>query len=288
MNSFVRPDRSTSIFITNHDSKQGKRFPRLANDAGLQGWMVSILTLGAMFGAFANGPVADRFSRRWSILYANIIFLIGSAIQAGAQDMPMMFISRFITGVSIGMLSMVVPLYLSEVAPPELRGSLVALQQLAITCGIMCAFWLDYGTQYIGGTGDGQSEAAWRFPLAFQCVPSLLLAVGTFFLPYSPRWLVQAGSSTSHHSFDFALLSPRLITSCVQIAKKKRAMSFVGYVVCRNQIHEFVLNSWRLKQPACLNRRQELQSTQTLAGRFKSPFESIKIFLFFAISTAVF
>ncbi|KAJ5361709.1 hypothetical protein N7541_002553 [Penicillium brevicompactum] len=170
----------------------GKRFPRLANDAGLQGWMVSILTLGAMFGAFANGPVADRFSRRWSILYANIIFLIGSAIQAGAQDMPMMFISRFITGVSIGMLSMVVPLYLSEVAPPELRGSLVALQQLAITCGIMCAFWLDYGTQYIGGTGDGQSEAAWRFPLAFQCVPSLLLAVGTFFLPYSPRWLVQA------------------------------------------------------------------------------------------------
>lgn len=165
--------------------------------------MVSILTLGAMFGAFANGPIADRFSRRWSILYANIIFLIGSAIQAGAQDMPMMFISRFITGVSIGMLSMVVPLYLSEVAPPELRGSLVALQQLAITCGIMCAFWLDYGTQYIGGTGDGQSEAAWRFPLAFQCLPSLLLAVGTFFLPYSPRWLVQAGSSTSHYSLKF-------------------------------------------------------------------------------------
>ncbi|CAG8187962.1 unnamed protein product [Penicillium olsonii] len=173
-------------------SSFGKQFPTLADDATLQGWMVSILTLGAMFGAFVNGPIADRFSRRWSIFYANIIFLIGSAIQAGAQDLPMIFISRFITGVSIGMLSMVVPLYLSEVAPPELRGSLVALQQLAITCGIMCAFWLDYGTQYIGGTGDGQSEAAWRFPLAFQCFPSLLLAAGTFFLPYSPRWLVQA------------------------------------------------------------------------------------------------
>lgn len=157
--------------------------------------MVSVLTLGAMFGAFVNGPIADRFSRRWSILYANIIFLIGSAIQAGAQNLPMIFVSRFITGLAIGMLSMVVPLYLSEVAPPELRGSLVALQQLAITCGIMCAFWLDYGTQYIGGTGDGQSQAAWRLPLAIQCVPSLLLAAGTFFLPYSPRWLVQAGKS---------------------------------------------------------------------------------------------
>ncbi|CAG8139637.1 unnamed protein product [Penicillium olsonii] len=191
MNNFVSPYPHHCISATHHH-KKGKQFPTLADDATLQGWMVSILTLGAMFGAFVNGPIADRFSRRWSILYANIIFLIGSAIQAGAQDLPMIFISRFITGVSIGMLSMVVPLYLSEVAPPELRGSLVALQQLAITCGIMCAFWLDYATQYIGGAEDGQSEAAWRFPLAFQCFPSLLLAVGTFFLPYSPRWLVQA------------------------------------------------------------------------------------------------
>ncbi|KAJ5747111.1 uncharacterized protein N7511_008807 [Penicillium nucicola] len=170
----------------------GKEFPMIANNAGLQGWMVSVLTLGAMFGAFLNGPIADRFSRRWSILYANIIFLIGSAIQAGSVNIPMIFIGRFITGAAIGMLSMVIPLYLSEISPPELRGSLVSLQQLAISGGIMIAFWLDYGTQFIGGTGDGQSEAAWRLPLALQCVPSLLLAGGTFMLPYSPRWLMKA------------------------------------------------------------------------------------------------
>nr|XP_036574323.1 MFS sugar transporter [Colletotrichum truncatum]XP_036582396.1 MFS sugar transporter [Colletotrichum truncatum]KAF6780735.1 MFS sugar transporter [Colletotrichum truncatum]KAF6791100.1 MFS sugar transporter [Colletotrichum truncatum] len=85
---------------------------------------------------------------------------------------------------------MVVPLYLSELAPPNLRGSLVALQQLGITVGIMVAFWLDYGTQHIGGTGDTQSPAAWRLPLALQCVPSLVLAAGTFYLPYTPRWLL--------------------------------------------------------------------------------------------------
>ncbi|KAL3440968.1 general substrate transporter [Aspergillus insuetus] len=169
------------------------QFPQLASNTTLQGWMVSVLTLGAMFGALLNGPIADTFSRRWSILYANLVFLLGSAIQAGAVTIPMLFVGRFIAGVAVGMLSMVVPLYLSEVAPPNLRGSLVALQQLAITLGIMIAFWLDYGTQHIGGTGEGQSPAAWRFPLAFQCVPSLVLAGATVGLPYSPRWLVQVG-----------------------------------------------------------------------------------------------
>lgn len=155
--------------------------------------MVSVLTLGAMFGALANGPIADRLSRRWSLLLANIVFLIGSIIQAAAINVVMMFVGRFVAGLSIGMLSMVVPLYLSELAPPNIRGSLIALQQLGITVGIMIAFWLDYGTQHIGGTGDTQSPIAWRLPLALQCVPSAILAAGTFFLPYSPRWLMNKG-----------------------------------------------------------------------------------------------
>jgi sugar porter (SP) family MFS transporter len=153
--------------------------------------MVSVLTLGAMVGALVNGPIADRLSRRWSILLANVVFLIGSVIQCAAQNVAMIFVGRFIAGLSIGQLSMVVPLYISELAPPNLRGSLVSLQQLGITVGIMIAFWLDYGTQYIGGTGEGQSPIAWRLPLALQCVPSLILGGGTFFLPYTPRWLMQ-------------------------------------------------------------------------------------------------
>ncbi|KAF7550240.1 hypothetical protein G7Z17_g5846 [Cylindrodendrum hubeiense] len=177
----------SGVLVMNNFAKQ---FPLLASDETLQGWMVAVLTLGAMFGALINGPIADRLSRRWSILLANIIFLIGSIIQAAAVNIPMIFVGRFIAGLSVGQLSMVVPLYLSELAPPNLRGSLVAMQQLGITVGIMVAFWLDYGTQHIGGTGDGQSPAAWRFPLAFQCVPSVILGAGTFFLPYSPRWLV--------------------------------------------------------------------------------------------------
>jgi MFS family permease len=163
----------------------------------MQGWMVSVLTLGAMFGALINGPICDKFSRRWSLLYANIVFLIGSIIQAAGQNVLMIFVGRFIAGLAIGMLSMVVPLYLSELAPPNIRGGLVSLQQLGITFGIMISFWLDYGTQFWGGVGDNQSEAALRFPLAFQTVPSLILSIGTFFLPYSPRWLMNQGTPTN-------------------------------------------------------------------------------------------
>lgn len=152
------------------------------------------MTLGAMFGAFINGPISDRLSRRWSILLANIIFLAGSTIQAGAEYISMLFVGRFVFGTGIGMLAMVCPLYLSELSQPNVRGALVALQQLSITFGIMISFWINYGTQYIGGTGAGQSQAAWRLPLALQCLPSVVLASGTFFLPYSPRWLMNQGT----------------------------------------------------------------------------------------------
>ena len=90
----------------------------------------------------------------------------------------------------VGALSMIVPMYNAECAPPEVRGSLVTLQQFAIEIGIMVSFWIDYGTNYIGGTGDTQSKAAWLVPICLQLAPALVLLVGMVFMPYSPRWLV--------------------------------------------------------------------------------------------------
>lgn len=90
----------------------------------------------------------------------------------------------------VGSLSMIVPMYNAEVAPPEVRGSLIALQQLAICFGIMISFWIDYGTNYIGGTGSTQSEAAWLLPICLQLFPAVVLFAGILFMPFSPRWLV--------------------------------------------------------------------------------------------------
>ena len=90
----------------------------------------------------------------------------------------------------IGSLSMIVPMYNAEIAPPEVRGALVGLQQLSITLGIMISFWIDYGTNFIGGTGSSQKDAAWLLPLCLQLCPAVLLGVGMIFMPFSPRWLV--------------------------------------------------------------------------------------------------
>ncbi len=90
-------------------------------------------------------------------------------------------------------MSTIVPTYNAEVAPPEARAALVALQQLAITAGIMAKFGIDYGTNNIGGTGPTQSDAAWLVPLCLQLIPGLPLGIGMIFVPSSPRGLINHG-----------------------------------------------------------------------------------------------
>ncbi|KAK7725745.1 hypothetical protein SLS57_003811 [Botryosphaeria dothidea] len=192
------------------------KFPRIDLDTSFKGWFVSSLLLLAWLGSLVNGPVADRVGRKGSILVAVVIFTLGSALQAGANSIPMIFAGRAIAGFAVGMLTMIVPMYMSEVSTPAIRGTLVVLQQLSITLGILVSYWLEYGTQYIGGarcapnidyTGGstsepefdpsadvgpngctGQSEASWRIPLALQIVPAVILGIGILFYPESPRW----------------------------------------------------------------------------------------------------
>ncbi|KAJ5398721.1 Major facilitator superfamily domain general substrate transporter [Penicillium sp. CMV-2018d] len=182
----------------------------------IQGWLVSALELGAWAGALINGVLADRISRKYAMMVAVIIFTLGTGLQAGAQNPAYFFAGRIIGGVGIGMFSMVIPLYQAEIAPPELRGSLVSLQQLSITIGTAISFWLDYGMQFVGGntcnpegisnpylssgtynaaqnhghTCLGQKTIAWRLPLALQIIPAWILFFGLFFFPFSPRWLM--------------------------------------------------------------------------------------------------
>jgi MFS family permease len=169
------------------------RMASAVDNPGTKGWLVAILELGAWFGVLCTGTLADKLSRKYTIVLAVVIFCIGVIVQTAAFQPSSIYGGRFITGLGVGSLSMTVPLYNAELAPPEVRGSLVALQQLAITFGIMVSFWIDYGTNYIGGTGSTQSDAAWRIPIALQIVPALILGFGILFMPFSPRWLVNKG-----------------------------------------------------------------------------------------------
>ena len=162
-------------------------------DQTKKGWLTSIFELGAWFGCLYSGFLAETLSRKYAIILNVGIFVIGVIVQcmgvtaAGAQAI---LGGRFVTGLAVGAMSVNVPNYNAEVAPPEVRGSLVALQQLAITAGIMVSFWIDYGTNNIGGTGATQSDAAWLVPICLQLIPGLALGIGMLLMPFSPRWLI--------------------------------------------------------------------------------------------------
>jgi MFS family permease len=206
------------------------RFPRIWDDSSFRGWFVSSLLLLAWFGSLINGPIADTLGRKGSMILAVVIFTIGSIFQTAAWNIASAFAGRAIAGLAVGMLTMIVPMYLSEVSMPAIRGTLVVLQQLSITLGILISYWLEYGTQYIGGshrcapgtpyTGGtaseprfdpykdvpaggctGQSDAAWRIPLGIQIVPALILGIGMIFFPESPRFYLM------RHQEDKALRS---------------------------------------------------------------------------------
>jgi len=153
-------------------------------DQTKKGWLTAILELGAWIGTLLSGFVAETISRKYAVLVAVTVFAIGVVIQATAQSGGHNVIlgGRFVTGMGVGSLAAIVPIYNSEVAPPEVRGALVALQQLAITFGILISFWIDYGTNYIGGTVLGkQKDAAWILPICLQLFPAAVLFFGMIF-----------------------------------------------------------------------------------------------------------
>jgi MFS family permease len=127
-----------------------QQFPRVSEHAsGARFWkglLTALIELGAFLGALNYGWIADKISRKYSIIVTVVIFIIGSVLQTAAVDYAMLTTAGLIGGIGIGMLSMVAPLYISEVSPPEVRGTLLVLEEFSIVSGIVVAFWITYGT----------------------------------------------------------------------------------------------------------------------------------------------
>ena len=149
-----------------------------------EGFVVSAVLLGAILGAAIAGVLTDRYGRRKTVLCASGLFIIGSLIMAMAPSIPWILTGRIINGVAIGVASMTVPLYISELAPPSIRGLCVSFNQLAITIGILLSYVVDYA---FAGAG------AWRWMLGLSAVPGVIQFFGMLFLPESPRWLIRMG-----------------------------------------------------------------------------------------------
>lgn len=114
-----------------------------------------------------------------------------SSLMCAANGIALLVVGRFVAGICVGIASSVVPVYQAEMAPKEIRGRVVSLQQWAITWGILIQYFVQYGASFTGGGADNLSQgpAAFRIPWAVQIVPAVILLVGMTFLPQSPRWL---------------------------------------------------------------------------------------------------
>lgn len=160
----------------------------IAQDFGtgafLNGLIVSSLLIGAMVGAGSCGRLADKLGRRRLLLLSAVIFAAGSIGAALAPGVAVLVASRLVLGLAVGAASLLVPLYLSEVAPTRIRGTLASLNQLMITVGILAAYIVN---ALLAGAG------AWRWMLGLAVIPSLLLFVGMYTRPETPRFLVRAG-----------------------------------------------------------------------------------------------
>ncbi|KAG0082673.1 hypothetical protein BGZ92_011501 [Podila epicladia] len=155
--------------------------------SSLQGGIVASMAAGSFLGALLAGPFGDKFSRKRTIMLAAMIWIVGSIIQCATINVPMLIVGRIINGVAVGLASMIVPVYQSEIAPKNIRGRIVSLQQWAITWGILIQFFIQYGCSKI------ESNAAFRIPWGVQVVPGVILLAGAAVFPYSPRWLADKG-----------------------------------------------------------------------------------------------
>ena len=150
-----------------------------------KGFINGLFGAGATVGAIINPYFAERFGRRVCLAFSSCVFIVGAGIQTYAPEMWVMFIGRIFSGMGIGMLSMCVPVYISELAPEHVRGSLSTLWQVAITSGILIASAANLALK--------NWEEGWRFSYGGNIAFAILLLLCLLFMPESPRWLAARG-----------------------------------------------------------------------------------------------
>lgn len=147
------------------------------------GLTVSIALIGTVFGAMFGGFPSDKIGRKYTLFWIAVLYWISAVGSALATDWYLFLFFRFIGGVGVGVSSVAAPLYISEIAPANSRGRLVALFQFNIVLGILVAYLSNY---LIAGT----SPMDWRWMLGVEALPALVFLIAVLFIPKSPRWLI--------------------------------------------------------------------------------------------------
>jgi MFS transporter, SP family, arabinose:H+ symporter len=164
-----------------------------------QGWYVGCALVGSILGVAVAGILSDRFGRKKTMILSAVLFSVSGIGCALSKNIDQLVIYRIIGGIGIGMVSIISPLYISEVAITKYRGRLVSLYQLAITVGFLGAYLVNYQLLKIALSGIETSGTFlskifftehWRGMLGMESLPAILFFIIIFFIPESPRWLV--------------------------------------------------------------------------------------------------
>ncbi len=152
-------------------------------DAYWEGFATGSLALGAIIGCLIAGNIADKLGRKKGLLVAAALFFVSSLCMAFSVNKDIFIASRFLAGIGVGMASMLSPMYIAEIAPADIRGRMVAINQLTIVIGILITNIVNYSLRNMG-------EDAWRWMFGLGTIPSGLFFIGALALPESPRWLL--------------------------------------------------------------------------------------------------
>jgi sugar porter (SP) family MFS transporter len=163
------------------------------------GWFVSCALLGAVSGVLVSGYLSDKYGRKFMLIASGLLFMISSIGCSFSGYFTALIVYRILGGIAFGIASMVAPLYISEMSPPNQRGKLVSVYQLAITLGILIAYFSNYWTSNLYLQQKEFSipalqfiyrEEHWRGMFANELIPVTFFLLCLLFIPKSPRWLI--------------------------------------------------------------------------------------------------
>lgn len=149
--------------------------------------ITSILSAGTFFGALVAGDLADWLGRRVTVILGCAVFIVGVVLQTASAGLGLIVAGRLVAGLGVGFVSAIIILYMSEIAPRKVRGAIVSGYQFCICIGLLLASAVDYATQ------DRPDSGSYRIPIGLQMAWALILGVGLFLLPESPRFFVKKG-----------------------------------------------------------------------------------------------
>lgn len=168
-----------------------------------QGWAVSSAIYGCLFGALASGYLTKKISRKFTLIFSAVLFIISALGSGLANSLSELTLYRILGGLGVGMASMTAPMYIAEISPPKERGQMVSYYQLAVVIGFFVVFLATYfigngGAQFFSSLATEDIHTwnvsqGWRIMFWTELIPASLFFILLFFVPHTPRWLIMKG-----------------------------------------------------------------------------------------------